>query len=108
MPSTDPRYKLILTYDVQQDMQDTYLQFMLGELVPAVQSLGLQMTGAWHTAYGQYPIRLIEFIGEDQAAIATVLERRCGTRWRRGCWALWPTTLRRPCASVMTSSNSSA
>jgi hypothetical protein len=74
MPSTDPRYKLILTYDVQQDMQDTYLQFMLGELVPAVQSLGLQMTGAWHTAYGQYPIRLIEFIGEDQAAIAAVLD----------------------------------
>ena len=74
MPSTDPRYKLILTYDVQQDMQDTYLQFMLGELVPAVQSLGLQMTGAWHTAYGQYPIRLIEFVGEDQAAIAAVLD----------------------------------
>jgi hypothetical protein len=74
MPSTDPRFKLILTYDVQQDMQDTYLQFMLGELVPAVQSLGLQMTGAWHTAYGQYPIRLIEFIGEDQAAIEAALE----------------------------------
>ena len=74
MPTTDPRYKLILTYDVQQDMQDTYLQFMLGELVPAVQSLGLQMTGAWHTAYGQYPIRLIEFIGEDQAAIEAALE----------------------------------
>ena len=74
MPSTDPRYKLILTYDVQQDMQDTYLQFMLGEMVPAVQSLGLQMTGAWHTAYGRYPIRLIEFIGEDQAAIASVLD----------------------------------
>ena len=73
MPTTDPRFKLILTYDVQQDMQDTYLQFMLGEFVPAVQSLGLQMTGAWHTAYGQYPIRLIEFIGEDQAAIEAVL-----------------------------------
>ena len=74
MPTTDPRFKLILTYDVQQDMQDTYLQFMLGEFVPAVQSLGLQMTGAWHTAYGQYPIRLIEFIGEDQVAIEAVLE----------------------------------
>ena len=74
MPTTDPRYKLILTYDVQQDMQDTYLQFMLGEFVPAVQSLGVQMTGAWHTAYGQYPIRLIEFIGEDQAAIEAALE----------------------------------
>jgi hypothetical protein len=70
----DPRFKLILTYDVQPDMQETYLQFMLGELVPAVQSLGLQMSGAWHTAYGSYPIRLIEFLGEDQAAIHDVLD----------------------------------
>lgn len=74
MRNTDPRHKLILTYDVQPEMQDTYLQFMLGEMVPAVQSLGLQMSGAWHTAYGQYPVRLIEFLGEDQAAINTVLE----------------------------------
>lgn len=80
MPSTDPRFKLILTYDVRQDMQDTYLQFMLGELVPALQSLGLQMTGAWHTAYGHYPIRLVEFVGEDQAAIAGVLE---APQWKK-------------------------
>ena len=32
MRSIDPRYKLILTYDVQPEMQDTYLQFMLGLL----------------------------------------------------------------------------
>jgi len=74
MRDEDQRFKLILTYDVQPELQDTYLQFMLGELVPAVQSLGLQMSGAWHTAYGQYPVRLIEFLGEDQAAITAVLE----------------------------------
>ena len=74
MADDDPRFKLILTYDVQSEMQDTYLQFMLGELVPAVQSLGLQMSGAWHTAYGRYPVRLIEFLGEDQAAINAVLD----------------------------------
>ena len=70
----DDHVKLILTYDVQPELQDTYLQFMLGELVPAVQSLGLQMSGAWHTAYGHYPVRLIEFLGEDQAAINAVLD----------------------------------
>jgi hypothetical protein len=74
MRNADPRYKLILTYDMQPEVQDTYLQFMLGELVPAVQSLGLQMSGAWHTAFGRYPARLIEFLGEDQAAINTALE----------------------------------
>src|SRR5450759_4553133 len=74
MLENDPRFKLILTYDVQPDMQATSLQFMLVALVPAVQSLGLQMSGAWHTAYGSYPIRLIEFLGEDQAAIHDVLD----------------------------------
>ena len=74
MHENDHRFKLLLTYDVQPDMQDTYLQFMLGEMVPAVQTLGLQMSGAWHTAYGQYPVRLIEFLGDDQAAINTALE----------------------------------
>ena len=74
MRDADPRFKLILTYDVQPELQDTYLQFMLAELVPAVQSLGLQMSGAWHTAYGEYPVRLIEFLGEDQAAINAVLD----------------------------------
>jgi hypothetical protein len=73
MRPSDPRFKLILTYDLQPEMQDTYLQFMLGEFVPAVQSLGIQMSGAWHTAYGPYPLRLIEFVGSDQAAIAGVL-----------------------------------
>src|SRR5262245_18327358 len=72
MRDDDPRYKLILTYDVEAELQDTYLQFMLGEMVPAVESLGLQMSGAWHTAYGQYPVRLIEFLGQDQAAINAV------------------------------------
>ena len=74
MRDDDPRFKLILTYDVQSEMQDTYLQFMLGEMVPAVQSLGLHMSGAWHTAYGRYLVRLIEFLGEDQAAINAVLD----------------------------------
>ncbi len=76
MTKRDPRYKLILTYDIQSGVQDTYFEFMLGELVPAVQSLGLQMGGAWHTAYGEYPLRLVEFIAEDSDALHAVLESK--------------------------------
>jgi hypothetical protein len=70
----DRRYKLLLTYDVSLERHDRYFQFMLGELVPAVQSLGLQMNGAWHTAYGDYPQRLVEFVADDYDTVATVLE----------------------------------
>ena len=75
MPTTNSqRFKLILTYDINPDIQDSYFQFMLGELVPAVQSLGLHMNGAWHTAYGQYPKRLVEFIADDQEAVEALLD----------------------------------
>ena len=79
MPRHSQRFKLILTYDIQPEVQDTYFQFMLGELVPAAQSLGLQMGGAWHTAYGQYPIRLVEFIAPDYDRLTTALE---SGQWR--------------------------
>lgn len=74
MPNFPARYKLILTYDIQPDVQETYFQFMLGEFVPMAQALGLHMNGAWHTAYGDYPIRLVEFIAEDLATIHTALK----------------------------------
>ncbi len=76
MNKCDPRHKLILTYDIHSNAQDTYFEFMLGELVPAVQSMGLQMGGAWHTAYGEYPMRLVEFIAEDCDALNAVLETK--------------------------------
>jgi hypothetical protein len=73
--ATDPRrVKLILTYDILAETQDRYYQYMLGEMVPAVQSMGLHMSGAWHTAYGEYPVRLVEFVADDQAALDEVLE----------------------------------
>jgi hypothetical protein len=74
MPPDPRRFKLILTYDITPAVQDSYFQFMLGELVPAVQAMGLQMSGAWHTAYGHYPVRLVEFVAEDHDALAAVLE----------------------------------
>jgi len=74
MSNTTQQVKLILTYDILPEALDSYYRFMLGELVPAVQKLGLYMNGAWHTAYGNYPIRLVEFIAEDRAALSAVLD----------------------------------
>ncbi len=74
MSDQSQRYKLILTYDIDGDVQDNYFQFVLGEMVPTMQAQGLHMNGAWHTAYGEYPMRLVEFIAEDQEVIEALLE----------------------------------
>lgn len=73
MTSSSYPVKFILTYDILPDVQETYFQFVLGELVPALQAQGLHMSGAWHTAYGDYPMRLVEFIADDRATVEAVL-----------------------------------
>ena len=65
--------KLLISYDVLEGKHEEYFQFVLGEFVPAVQNLGLFMTEAWHTAYGNYPIRLAGFVAEDYATMQTIL-----------------------------------
>jgi hypothetical protein len=65
--------KLLVTYDVSEARQEDYFQFVLGEFVPGVQNLGLHMTVAWHTAYGDYPLRLAGFVAQDYATMVTIL-----------------------------------
>ncbi len=65
--------KLILAYDIRPSVHDQYFQFMLGEMVPTLQAQGLHMNGAWHTAYGNYPMRLVEFVAEDRETIDSFL-----------------------------------
>jgi len=38
---------------------------MLSSFVPAMQERGVYMHMVWHIAYGQYPIRKIEFVTES-------------------------------------------
>lgn len=66
--------KVMLTYDIHPDNVERYHEFMLQELVPKAQALGLGMVEAWHTAVGDYPVRLIAFVVENQATATSILE----------------------------------
>lgn len=70
--------KVLLSYDIIPETQESYFQFMLGELVPAVQKMGLGMAEAWHTAVGNYPVRLVAFVGESRESVDRILE---GEQW---------------------------
>jgi hypothetical protein len=74
-----PRYKMIVSYDVATPMQENYYQFVIGELVPAMQEMGVYMTEAWHTAYGEYPLRMAAFVAEDLETIQDMLD---SDRWQ--------------------------
>jgi hypothetical protein len=67
-------YKLLLTYEIKEELLQDYYQFTMGRYVPALQSMGLQMSEAWQTAYGDAPGRLIGFVCEDRATMTEVLK----------------------------------
>ena len=70
----DPRVKMLLAYDVVPELQQAYYEFVLGEMIPSAQSMGLVLSEAWHTAYGDYPIRLNGFVAKDRTTLESILK----------------------------------
>ncbi|HJW29523.1 MAG TPA: hypothetical protein VJ508_09780 [Saprospiraceae bacterium] len=70
---TEARVKMLISYDVVAELQQAYYEFVLGEMIPTAQSMGLQLNEAWHTAYGEYPIRLNGFVAKDRATLDRIL-----------------------------------
>lgn len=66
--------KLLLLYDLDTENLQEYYQFVMGSYIPAMQAMGLQMSEAWHTAYGDAPNRLIGFVCEEQATVTDLLQ----------------------------------
>ena len=73
-----PNYKLLLNYDIRPELVEKYYYFVLKEFAPELETMGLYMFKVWHVAYGNYPIRQLEFIAED---LETLLDVFDSDRW---------------------------
>ncbi len=65
--------KLLLSFDPLPGKREAYFHYVLGEFIPTLEHLGLQMCEAWHTAYGAYPLRLTGFLASDQDTLEGIL-----------------------------------
>ena len=65
--------KLLLTYDPIPERREDYFEYMLSEFVPRLERMGLTMCEVWHTAYGDYPLRLTGFLAPDRDTLESVL-----------------------------------
>jgi hypothetical protein len=65
--------KLLLVYDIKPHRESEYYRYVLGEFLPTLQNMGLVMVEGWHTAYGDYPMRLIAFKAENEVVLKSVL-----------------------------------
>jgi hypothetical protein len=69
----NPKFNLVFTFDIAPAQEEDFYRFALGEFVPGLQALGLYLARAWHTAYGDYPLRQSEFVAEDLETIRQAL-----------------------------------
>ena len=65
-------FKVLVSYDVKPELLNEYRQFILGQFIPFMGSMGLQISQAWHTAYGSGPNRLLEFVCREQDTVTTL------------------------------------
>jgi hypothetical protein len=73
MTTIIPKFKVILTYDIQPGKQSEYSQFVLGKFIPGVQALNLYIMGVYHTIHGDYPARQAEFVTDSWDAMVDAL-----------------------------------
>ncbi len=65
--------KLLLAYDIKPNREAEYYRYVLGEFLPSLQTLDLIMVEGWHTAYGDYPMRLIALRAENEHKLHTIM-----------------------------------
>lgn len=71
--------KLLLSYDMRPEAGQEYYQFVLGRYIPLMQQMGLQMSEAWSTQYGNGPDRMVGFVAPNEKVVFDLLE---GETWR--------------------------
>lgn len=68
--------KIVMTWDIAQDSEQEYFEFVISEFVPSIQRLGLQPLDAWATLYGEYPQIQVGMIASDAEIAQRMLESK--------------------------------
>lgn len=78
-----PRYKLIMFYDLADRHVEDYYQFVMNEMIPALNEMNLFIFRAFHTIEGEqgdhHPNRQVEYVAENLETVEAVLK---SDEWR--------------------------
>lgn len=68
--------KLLMQWDIKPEREQEYFEFIVREWVPGINTLGIEPTGAWYTAYSasQQSQILTEAVIEDLATARRILK----------------------------------
>ena len=64
-----PQFKLLMCYNIKRGMNTVYYRYVMSEFVPTLAEMDIHLLDAWHTAYGDYPVRQVEYVVDDLSVI---------------------------------------
>jgi len=72
--------KLLMTWNILPGREQEYFEFVVRDFIPAVQQLGLEMSDAWFTMYGDSP----QIMAAAQAnSLATIRQVTDSADWHQ-------------------------
>jgi len=63
-----------MTWDISQENEQEYFEFIISELIPGVQRLGFHPLDAWATLYGDYPQIQVGMMAPDTESAQEALD----------------------------------
>jgi len=66
--------KLLMSWDIKPGQEHAYSEFVVQELVPSMSQMGLHLTDAWHTLYGEGPQILFGGVTDDLEGMKKILD----------------------------------
>ena len=66
--------KLLMNWDIKPGQEASYFEFAVQELAPSLAEIGLRLTEAWYTVYGEGPQILVGGVADDLETMRGILE----------------------------------
>ncbi|MBN1484108.1 MAG: hypothetical protein JXA37_05250 [Chloroflexia bacterium] len=67
--------KLLMTWDIREGEESSYMEFVVHELGPKLNDLGLTITDAWYTIAGEPPQVIIGGVVEDRESLYKIFQQ---------------------------------
>ena len=71
--------RLVFSWNIKTDEEAAYFEFIVQEFAPKIMKMGVRLTEAWYTTYGEGPQIIMPGVAADGESLQTALE---STEWQ--------------------------
>lgn len=66
--------KLVFSWNIKTDEEAAYFEFIVQEFAPKIMKMGIRLTEAWYTTYGEGPQIIMPGVAADRESLQQALE----------------------------------